>query len=385
MVSTKVPSLKQFIDLLLLFLMASLAGSCATYTPRDIDCSSYNQKSVENPNQRVAGRGFSVLPPAGDGWCISIAGDSAIVFMSNKFIGEYVEKIPTLEQQKHTFTATALRYSVENSDITSRTAFLKFMERWLENSQINNTVGSELYAVISPKLRNYNTLDFHVEIEDSVKSDCVRFQIESEEVNNPGAPGWVLIQTSEGIACRHPFSRKMFVSVEFSERRRKGHEDSDVRDRLREQADVMLESLELTPLMIPKTVDPDLNPEQLRNLEKLASGGDAKAQFELSYYLYNTDRMKSFAWLCESAMQRLNEAQIALGSYYEFGVTPVEQDYSTALMWYLLGSPARRHPAYLLKKEMTRSQIDQAEQMARDWKPGDCSSAEHRLKPLEET
>jgi hypothetical protein len=34
---------------------------------------------------------------------------------------------------------------------------------------------------------------------------------------------------------------------------------------------------------------------------------------------------------------------------------------------------------------MTESDLAQAEQMVRDWKPGDCPSAEHRLGPPSET
>ena len=344
----------------------------STYTPQDIDCYSYKLDPVENSHQRVSARGFSVLPPSGDNWCVVRPDSSLIGFSSTPYIGLYVAKRPTYEQSIHTFAVTAVVIRVKKSDITSQIALKSFMERWMEEGQPSRLIGSELH--VDWPGHPTPAIDFQVETEDSLTSDCVRYRVENEERDNPRAPGWVLKVTREGIACRHPFSNKMLVSVEFSERRRKGYEDSDARKKFREQADTALGSLEFTPLLSPKRIDPDISSEQIRKLKKLATEGDARAQFQLSYYLYNIDRRKSFAWLCRSAMQRWHEAQIAVGSYYEFAVEPVEQDHVEALMWYLLGSPARRQPAYSLKQEMTTPQIDQAERMARDWMPGGCPS-----------
>lgn len=377
--------MKPIIRVPFLFLLALLLQSCATFTPRWIGCKSINQRSVEDPDRRVAGRGFSVLPPSGANWCVVPTDDSYVTFTTTPFIGQYVEKPPTMEQARHTYVSAAINIRVKKSDISSQAALKTFMERWLESGAAVRRIGNETYVDWTENPTD-DTLDFYVELENSFKADCVRYRRESEETVNPRAPGWTLVTTGEGIACRHPSSNRMFVMVDFSERRRKGYDDPDATGRLREQADVMLRSLELTPLANPDEAVPafqgaesDVNLEQLAKLKDSASQGDPKAQYQLSYYMFDKDRSQSVTWLCRAAMQRLYDAQIALGQFYEFGIVPVEQNYVKALMWYLLGSPARRQPAYSLKKEMTPSEIAQAEQMARDWKPGGCSNAELEL------
>ena len=124
-----------------------------------------------------------------------------------------------------------------------------------------------------------------------------------------------------------------------------------------------------------------ISSEELEKLRKDAIEGGPEAQYHLGIYMFDKERAKSWVWFCRAAMQRWYDAQIALGTFYEYGVDPVEPDYVKAMMWYLLASPAGRQPAQTLADEMTPSQIAQAEQMARDWKPGDCPSAEHRLGP----
>jgi len=52
-------------------------------------------------------------------------------------------------------------------------------------------------------------------------------------------------------------------------------------------------------------------------------------------------------------------------------------------MWYTLAASNGNSRAETLRgyvaAEMTPEEISQAEQMARDWTPGDCPSAERRL------
>jgi hypothetical protein len=64
----------------------------------------------------------------------------------------------------------------------------------------------------------------------------------------------------------------------------------------------------------------------------------------------------------------------------DIGVRP---DDHVAYMWYTLaganGSPVALHLREYVARDMTSTDITKAEQMTRDWKPGDCPSAEHRL------
>ena len=121
------------------------------------------------------------------------------------------------------------------------------------------------------------------------------------------------------------------------------------------------------------------SPEQVESLKRRAAAGEPEAQYHLGLYVFREDKAESFRWLCKAAMQRWYDAQIAVGTFYEFGVKPIELDYVEAMMWYLLAYPARLEPSRKLAKEMTPSQIARAEQMSREWKPGACPDPNHPL------
>lgn len=220
---------------------------CATFTPQTITCESGGLVTVTDTGQRVSARGYSVLPPSGGHWCIGAVSDSQISFATNPYLGKYIETPPTKEQFMHTFVAAAASFKVKTSDISSQSELKSFMERWLENGRTFKAFGPEFY-IDWEKYPATKTLDFHVETDDSLKADCVRFRHEWEEQANPKFPNWVLITTSVGIACRHPASDRMFVTVEFSDRRRLGYDNPEARGKLGEQADSTIQSLEFTAL-----------------------------------------------------------------------------------------------------------------------------------------
>jgi len=166
-----------------------------------------------------------------------------------------------------------------------------------------------------------------------------------------------------------------------------------------------------------------------RYLKVLAEGGDVEAAIELAklgggftpllvlakkgnstaalnlYHLGFERRTNSEAlkWLCAAASAGNGEAQSELGWWHrtniwsglsskretELRVVGVEPNDQTAYMWYSLaiksGYEYAAETRTYVVQDMVREEIAQAEQMARDWKPGDCPSAEHRLGSPGET
>jgi len=70
-------------------------------------------------------------------------------------------------------------------------------------------------------------------------------------------------------------------------------------------------------------------------------------------------------------------------SFRELGIRP---DNRMAYMWYTLADRNGHTEALSYRNALTTfmspEEVAQAEQMVRDWQPGDCPSAEHRLGPL---
>jgi TPR repeat protein len=75
-------------------------------------------------------------------------------------------------------------------------------------------------------------------------------------------------------------------------------------------------------------------------------------------------------WFRKAAEQGIAEAQYNLGSMYGNG-QGVAQDYKSAHMWYNIAAANGNSNAVknrdLIAKEMTPSQIEKAQDMAREW------------------
>ena len=111
--------------------------------------------------------------------------------------------------------------------------------------------------------------------------------------------------------------------------------------------------------------------------EKAAAQGHADAQVNLGIlFVYGRgvpqDYKMAVYWLRLSANQGNDLAQRKLGLMYERG-DGVPQDYVRAYMWYILGAANGAKPRAVLRdslaKRMTPDQIDEAQELAREWKP----------------
>ena len=108
-----------------------------------------------------------------------------------------------------------------------------------------------------------------------------------------------------------------------------------------------------------------------------AEQGDASAQFNLGV-MYNhgygvpQDYKEAVKWYRLSAEQGDARAQNKLGLMYEKG-EGVLQDYAIAHMWWnICGSSGGKDCVKYrnsIEKRMTPSQIEEAQRLARNWKP----------------
>ena len=123
--------------------------------------------------------------------------------------------------------------------------------------------------------------------------------------------------------------------------------------------------------------------QALRLWGQLADQGDARAQFNVGkmYYIGQgvpRDYAKADEWFQKAADQGFVYAQFNLGAAYESGSLGVPQDYALAHMWFNLASSPATDPELRemavqnrdqVAAKMTPAQIDEAQRMAREWKP----------------
>ncbi len=117
--------------------------------------------------------------------------------------------------------------------------------------------------------------------------------------------------------------------------------------------------------------------EAVRLFLPLAEQGDAVSQYNLGLMYDNgqgvpQDYKEAVKWYRLSAEQGFASAQFNLASMYATG-QGVPQDYALAHMWFNLsgsnGDKDAVHNRDIIEKRMSPSQIEKAQDMARNWKP----------------
>ena len=115
----------------------------------------------------------------------------------------------------------------------------------------------------------------------------------------------------------------------------------------------------------------------LRLIRPLANDGDASAQFNLGL-MYLTgqgvqqDSAAAALWFRKAAEQGYALAQSNLGTLYLYG-RGVPQDYVRAYMWFspsaAQGDQRAVKTLEMAERRITPAQINEAQKLARDWKP----------------
>ena len=141
------------------------------------------------------------------------------------------------------------------------------------------------------------------------------------------------------------------------------------------------------------------------DVERLAEKGNYIATYKRYQRLRSRSEtaLAAWRWLCSAANAGYPKAQAEVGHWHtstswdtwrgrnEEGLSllrrvGVQSDNRIAYMWYTLaassGGASMQHAReYYFVGLLTNAEKSQAEQMAKDWKPGDCPNAGHRLEP----
>lgn len=194
--------------------------------PFTVSCADRGLADVTDSSRRVELRGFSVLPPAGPHWCVSIYGEpgSGIGFARNQFGGRTLQAIPSLEENAHTFAAVAAAAEVDGPRPADAAALLAFVEQWQKNGglmqpQPSGKLRISTKPATDPEGMRFTTIQSDAVVDASLGATCVRYSSIAEERDNPRAEGGIfVIDAPESYACLHPTSPKELIVLEYSER-----------------------------------------------------------------------------------------------------------------------------------------------------------------------
>jgi len=116
--------------------------------------------------------------------------------------------------------------------------------------------------------------------------------------------------------------------------------------------------------------------------ESRAHKGDPEAQLELFYVRH--DPLEKLKWLCRAADQGQRNAQKELADLYREGCGVINQDLARAYVWFSLALQGDvgeyRSNLDSVIKFMSQAQLNEAEHMLTNWKPGQC---ERDLVPID--
>lgn len=241
----------------ILFALALLTiSACATtFQPHKHSCEVRGMASVE-AGKRESTNFASIVHPAGN-WCFQ-GSDPKVgtYFLTNKFVGKYLESKPAEEEYLHTFVTAVRLYKVKDVDISNPEALKDFVQKWLEIGGGRATpIGGEFYAetTAGPQSERFELVDLVVREDDSFDAHCVWVEKVANDRDHPRFQNRVLKLSEEGYICRSPHSDRVLILAFFSERRFQGIEDVALASRLRGQAERAIKSLEF------------VNPDQSQN------------------------------------------------------------------------------------------------------------------------
>lgn len=206
---------------LVAMLCATIIAAC-TPTLREpvlFECALLEMASVSHAAQPVRVEGFTIRPPVGEHWCIQEESENQVVFVTHLLSGEVISKRPTADEVMHTFGLMASAFDFEDHDPQTAEQLRQVLERWLRVGGAAKTVGDRrvLQFQRPPRFRHVRS---HVVAKPSPIGECVEYESQIEERDNPEAPGKVLLLDQIGTVCLNPDPRLSAVAfVVFSERR----------------------------------------------------------------------------------------------------------------------------------------------------------------------
>ena len=189
--------------------IALLLVGCATAPPPTgvtVDCRLLGMTPAPTERLEFPAGGFSLVPPRGGVWCEGTRQARRTQFGAHPLLGQTIGARLSPAEMIHSFGLVAISFEpppaarLETPD-EKFTFFLR---------QIVGVEAGSRFRVVESRVAADTTLG----------ADCIRFDLTTEERNNPSAAGAVLVQVGRAnLLCRHPDAgRPALIYVGASER-----------------------------------------------------------------------------------------------------------------------------------------------------------------------
>lgn len=154
---------------------------------------------ITNPTERLEFQGFSISPPAGENWFIA---PPELRQKQGPNISASFVKMLKPPSPTQTIVAYVLTFNVPASLAESREQLLQLLGR----------------AKTEPTDRN-RPIASKTSLDRSLGTDCLRYDVTTEDRGAPLYPGTVFILEMHGFSCFHPELPNYVIDVQYSQRR----------------------------------------------------------------------------------------------------------------------------------------------------------------------
>jgi hypothetical protein len=100
---------------------------------------------------------------------------------------------------------------------------MAFAEKWIENGSEIRMADGEVIADFRQPSR-FTVMSYDLSDRQVQGSDCINYQYEIEERDNPGAADLVFILHAVGVLCADPAAQSSLIGLNFSERHVRGNQ-----------------------------------------------------------------------------------------------------------------------------------------------------------------
>ena len=204
-----------------MFFAGAILAGCASRQPFTMTCTAIGATVVDS-GERIELESFSVTAPKGKRWCLAFRNRAQVVFWTHALMGQYIEK-PNARIAQNTIAMVAQRVKHGTSRLKEANELQRFVEEWVARGFAVNSSGSGSIVgdAVDPR---FTMLRSNVRQERVSNADCVLYEYDSEERDNPRAPNKVLIMNARGVICSHTTDPDYLVVTQFSERYPRGEQ-----------------------------------------------------------------------------------------------------------------------------------------------------------------
>lgn len=188
--------------------------------------SQISMRPLTDSMERYQGYGFTVMPPRGNGWYIA-EHPYQVAFTR----GASPKDSSASPDPRHTYYLGVFVFEAKSGDKLDTSDDLA--QIIAENMNGDNSNFKILESQTAPYSRK--------------NAVCTRYRYVAKQRNHPQLPEVILLMTSGGFFCRHPYSQRLIINGVYSERR-PSERQSVLDESLMKEAEDFFQTVDFSPI-----------------------------------------------------------------------------------------------------------------------------------------